>query len=79
MAHQQPITGGGIPLPAVAGGAPQAGPPGGVPGPAAPQLPFAADPSTITGWLTMESAESTADTISDEIETVRMRYASPPA
>eukprot|EP00978_Attheya_sp_CCMP212_P017847 scaffold48105_cov30-Attheya_sp.AAC.2 len=37
-------------------GAPQAGPPRGVPGPVAPQLPFAADPGTITGWLTMELA-----------------------
>eukprot|EP00978_Attheya_sp_CCMP212_P027653 scaffold93166_cov58-Attheya_sp.AAC.2 len=82
MAHQQPIAGGGIPLPGVASVAPQAGPPagppGGVPGPVAPQLPFAADPGTITGWLTMESAESRADMISDEIETVMMRYAGLP-
>eukprot|EP00978_Attheya_sp_CCMP212_P027613 scaffold92917_cov45-Attheya_sp.AAC.1 len=52
--------------------------PGGVPGPAAPQLPFAADPGTITGWLTMELMESMVDTISDEIETVTMRYAGRP-
>eukprot|EP00978_Attheya_sp_CCMP212_P038008 scaffold184138_cov39-Attheya_sp.AAC.1 len=53
IVHQQLIAGGVILLPAVAGGAPQTGPPGGVPGPAVPQLPFAADPCTITGWRTM--------------------------
>jgi hypothetical protein len=79
MAKQQPIADGGIPLPGVAGGAPQAGPPGGVPGPVAPRLSFAADPGMISRWLTMELAESTADIISDEIETFTMRYANLPA
>jgi hypothetical protein len=45
----------------------------------APQLPFAADPGTVTGWLVKESAEDTADTLSDEIEAVTQRYAGLPA
>eukprot|EP00978_Attheya_sp_CCMP212_P023592 scaffold72635_cov55-Attheya_sp.AAC.1 len=69
MAHQQ----------ANAGGAPQAVPPVGAPGPVAPQLPYAADPGTITGWLVRESAASTADSLSDEIEAVTQRYAGLPA
>jgi hypothetical protein len=64
---------------AQAGGAPQAAPPGGVPGPVAPQLPFAADPGTITGWLLKESAADTPGSLSDEIEAVTQRYAALPA
>jgi hypothetical protein len=74
MAHQQPL-GGGVPLQGpVAGGAPHAVPPVAAPVHAAPQLPFAADPGTITGWLLAEAASSTADTLSDEIEAVTLRY-----
>eukprot|EP00978_Attheya_sp_CCMP212_P001599 scaffold3275_cov62-Attheya_sp.AAC.1 len=69
MAHQQ----------ANAGGAPQAVPPVGSPGPVGPQLPYAADLGTITGWLVKESAESTAESLSDEIEAVTQRYAGLPA
>jgi len=53
-----------------AGGAP----PAGLPVPAAPQLPFAASPRTITGWLSLETAECTADSIADEIEAITERY-----
>eukprot|EP00978_Attheya_sp_CCMP212_P048993 scaffold602141_cov299-Attheya_sp.AAC.1 len=80
MAHQQAPGGGVAPMPGpVAGGAPPAGPQGGGPVPVAPQLPYAADPGTITGWLASESVESTPDTISDEIEAVTQRYAGLPA
>ena len=78
MAHQQPL-GGGVPLQGpVAGGAPHAVPPVVAPVHAAPQLPFAADPGTITGWLLAEAASSTADTLLDEIEAVTLRYAGLP-
>eukprot|EP00978_Attheya_sp_CCMP212_P008994 scaffold21179_cov47-Attheya_sp.AAC.5 len=79
MAHQQP-QGSGAPLPGVnAGGAPQVVPLGRVPGPVAPQLLYAADPGTITGWLMKEAMDSTADSLSDEIEAVTQHYAILPA
>eukprot|EP00978_Attheya_sp_CCMP212_P042713 scaffold265129_cov52-Attheya_sp.AAC.1 len=53
-----------------AGGAP----PASVPVLAAPQLPFAANPGTITGWLSLETAECTAGSIADEKGRCRMRY-----
>jgi hypothetical protein len=44
-----------------------------------PQLSYAVDPGTITGWLVKEVADSMADTLADEIEAVIQRYASLPA
>eukprot|EP00978_Attheya_sp_CCMP212_P028899 scaffold101006_cov31-Attheya_sp.AAC.3 len=79
MVHQQP-QGDGAPLPGVnASGAPQVVPPGRVPGPVVPQLPYAADPGTITVWLVKEAADRMADTLSDEIEAVTQCYTSLPA
>jgi hypothetical protein len=44
-------------------------PPGGAPALAvAPQLPFAADPGTITGWLLDTTATKTSDIISKGLE-----------
>jgi hypothetical protein len=57
-----------------AGGAP----PAGIPAVVAPQLPFAADPGTITDWLMQDTAESTADSIAADVEAVTQRYARMP-
>ena len=44
-------------------------PPGGVPALAVtPQLPFAADPGTITGWLLDTTSTETSDSISKGLE-----------
>jgi hypothetical protein len=43
-------------------------PPGGLPPPAAPRLPFGADPGTITGWLLENTVDSTSHSISLEME-----------
>ena len=78
MVHQQPL-GGGVPLQRqVAGGAPHAVPPVAAPVHAALQLPFAAGPGTIMGWLLADATSSTADKLLDEIEAVMLQYAGLP-
>lgn len=59
MAAINPLAGGMPPPPPIV-------PPLGAP--AAPQLPFAPDPSSFTGWILRETAENNAEDISLEIE-----------
>jgi hypothetical protein len=44
-------------------------PPGGAPAPAVtPQLPYGADPGTITGWILENSTTKTSESISQGLE-----------
>jgi hypothetical protein len=54
-------------------------PPSGPPPPAAPRLPFGADPGTITGWLLENTVDATSHSISLEMEQCFNRLDSVPA